>query len=91
MSRTFHHSKKNARSFKGKMCRCCGAALPRFTNKLFCHNACKQKAYRDRSRERFVKMAQQLAAMAATVKTTRPAGTTPARSAGYSRSERKRS
>ncbi len=84
MSRTFHHAKTTMKSFKGRTCKCCGAALHGYHQRLFCDNACKQKAYRDRSRERFEKMVQALAKIPAAMPTRSTADGRRRKRDGYS-------
>lgn len=53
MSKTFRHSDPAQKGFKGRSCELCGLPLEGFWQRKFCDNSCKQKAYRDRTRDRW--------------------------------------
>lgn len=50
MSRTYSQLRPNPAPFKGRTCLDCGRPLKGYHQRLYCDNACKQHAYRDRGK-----------------------------------------
>jgi len=88
MSRTFHHSKKAAAPYKGRTCKFCGLPIKGYHQKIYCEDACKQRAYRQRTAE-LVALARRLTAgHGAANKTTAKRGAATTNTGEFSTSER---